>query len=1006
MSIIDIKSNNIDDFFKIINSQEVNTNTLSKKEFLNYICQKSCVFFNCESCAIFLAGDIDWHDELSQIMPDNLLFEAGYCDKLGFKTTVRHIPYNINPRGGLTSYIVHSAKIFKSHGAILRNHNHSSGKRPDHLTNGSCHSMLGLPLTNRKNKIIGAIKLENKKNNNKEPNDDTEFSNDDIFFAQIISSTIIKILENIRYSNAINQLLDMLNNNGSKNFLESVLDKCIVLTSADNGCIALYNENKNDLIMSVQSKESILNNGDIIPIPSLTRICWQQERIINVSDVTKSQIYYEYDSNTLSEIVVPLRKDGLCIGVLNLESRHKNYFDNYDTNIVKNLAKYATIPYATQSTDNTTNNTAYISDYSNKSLNNTLNEIINAYNYTGGMVYTVDNVNKKLKCICHHDNETPYKYFESFEFNFNDISLACSVYNSKHYKYYPNPHESHEIAPISKRGLITFNIKHDLTVIPIQNDRLQNEVIAILVLWNRENSFPEDNREKIISDVLDSYLIKSIMSNMIAIGSEIMHKNITNQIRDLFSDIQKENTFMYQVEEFSLQKIMNYAQFIHSNTSETDNTETKIISTHKESNKITTKDDLLSKSKLIQYMNSILSGIQMSGFDRVRFHWFDNQTDTYFCLWSREENTKYGHYIGKTISLDKPHAKYIYQRFQSDSKAILFDNGPSNFCGCGPDTDYEKFDKDPDQSWAVIPITYCEDNYNLEDMKHFHGQISVDNHRSKRKISKDNLTYLELFGGLASAVLAYYNAMETISEVRYLLGQSEGFNKAFSNLAWALNHETKNICESLAARISSAIKRNDFEDLRDAKRILSAMTESSSQLIGNVSTYTTEKQISDLAQLMDESLVVMNPLIKLYKINIQNNYEPGYEINVNPLRVIIAITSIIRNCIDQLSNDESGSKIYISIYRSGSFIKAEIEDTGKGFTKESLQNDPKTLLPKAFSDGYTTRVKGDGGRSGTGLWIVQQIMADNGGSVHVTNSTRAGGGGVVMLNFPRWSLTI
>ncbi|HND90815.1 MAG TPA: GAF domain-containing protein [Anaerolineales bacterium] len=61
-------------------------------------------------------------------------------------------------------------------------------------------------------------------------------------------------------------------------------------------------------------------------------------RAIRIVDVTQDVDYIEIDSNTKSEICIPFRVQERIIGVFNVESRHKNAFDEKDERLLNTIA--------------------------------------------------------------------------------------------------------------------------------------------------------------------------------------------------------------------------------------------------------------------------------------------------------------------------------------------------------------------------------------------------------------------------------------------------------------------------------------------------------------------------------------------------------------------------------------------------------------------------------------------------------------------------------------------
>lgn len=65
---------------------------------------------------------------------------------------------------------------------------------------------------------------------------------------------------------------------------------------------------------------------------------WAEKRSIVVPDVEKFPGHIACSAASRSEIVVPLQKDGIVCGVLDIDSEHLNYFDDIDREYLEQVA--------------------------------------------------------------------------------------------------------------------------------------------------------------------------------------------------------------------------------------------------------------------------------------------------------------------------------------------------------------------------------------------------------------------------------------------------------------------------------------------------------------------------------------------------------------------------------------------------------------------------------------------------------------------------------------------
>ncbi len=64
---------------------------------------------------------------------------------------------------------------------------------------------------------------------------------------------------------------------------------------------------------------------------------WQQQRVIVVPDVDQFPGHIACSSDSKSEIVLPIMKNGECVGVLDIDSDELNQFDEVDAEYLQQL---------------------------------------------------------------------------------------------------------------------------------------------------------------------------------------------------------------------------------------------------------------------------------------------------------------------------------------------------------------------------------------------------------------------------------------------------------------------------------------------------------------------------------------------------------------------------------------------------------------------------------------------------------------------------------------------
>jgi GAF domain-containing protein len=272
---------------------------------LDEVAHQSHVLLRAEACSIFLV------DENS---PDMIVKVASHADVWGVRGEVEpkrgrvRLKIQSVPGGGLTGHIAKQGQIVELHGSELTSNPYSVGKQPDHLSSGRCVSLLGIPLKDRKGKLLGLMVVDNKKGSDGEARDGDHFTKEDISIAKILASKTTLVLESQRTSEIFQRLLTNLQGGSSvSEVLDAILQEGLKLLRADRGDLAMVDEDRGDLVLMARFGEWDQPIGAPIPQESIMRNIWMtgESRPI-FSDVQEDPTYYEADERTKSEIAVCL----------------------------------------------------------------------------------------------------------------------------------------------------------------------------------------------------------------------------------------------------------------------------------------------------------------------------------------------------------------------------------------------------------------------------------------------------------------------------------------------------------------------------------------------------------------------------------------------------------------------------------------------------------------------------------------------------------------------------
>jgi PAS domain S-box-containing protein len=145
----------------------------------------------------------------------------------------------------------------------------------------------------------------------------------------------------------------------------------------------------------------------------------------------------------------------------------------------------------------------------------------------------------------------------------------------------------------------------------------------------------------------------------------------------------------------------------------------------------------------------------------------------------------------------------------------------------------------------------------------------------------------------------------------------------------------------------------------------------------------------DLAELVHEILLTLQPMIKRTAIQIQVNV-PSMTLDGYPGPLGQVISNLVQNALLHAFEGRSSGHIFISARATGEQIDLEVADDGNGI--------PQELVRRVFDPFFTTRL-GKGG-SGLGLHIVHNLITGMlGGYIELMQAP--GGGARFAIHLPR-----
>lgn len=130
----------------------------------------------------------------------------------------------------------------------------------------------------------------------------------------------------------------------------------------------------------------------------------------------------------------------------------------------------------------------------------------------------------------------------------------------------------------------------------------------------------------------------------------------------------------------------------------------------------------------------------------------------------------------------------------------------------------------------------------------------------------------------------------------------------------------------------------------------------------------------DLAQALQDSLLVYEPRFRKYHIKIENKVESNLIITLQKNKFLQILQNMLSNSIDALAEVDGMREIILFSEKAQNSIKIFIQDNGPGIKKEVLEN--------IFNFGFTTKKEG----SGIGLYSSSNLMEELKGKLELIES--------------------
>jgi len=606
---------------------------LNQTEALQTIAAGIRKLLRAEACSIFLTSETDPGE--IRLSASDADFKVPHLEEVTLKVAST-LPVD------LIGHIAKRGRIYRLEGKKLKKNPYVASSPACHLAGKPCYSLLGIPLKDRKGRILGVIEVDNKKSSSGEVDKQAGFDDTDEALARILVNKIGFVLENFRTFDAIRQLSQVMNNaKSSDEIIRKILAAGVGLLRAKRGDFVWWDSNKNQLVTGAQYGEGKLEEHEPLPKQSVVYEVWKTRQSALIRDVRTDKkfksLYYEASPFTRSEVAVCLKIEGRPVGVLNIESDRINDFDVQDLELVQLLSQYAA--RATQTVEKEVHFRGIVQRLADESLQQSevlikiLESVRGSYGFDASLIYIPDYTRESLYCAawigCDELKINPGQ----FVYKFSSRSLATKVYQERTGYFTSDPSKDPIVNQFGRRS---FQINRPLVGIPLI---FCNRIVGVLVSWSRYEQAPTKEHISLLAPFANLAALSIAASE-----SAQQRTTILQKLRQILAHLQTEP---------SLEK----------------------------------KFDL------------ILEAVQNAGFDKARVFEYMETNNTFVGRFSRGMKDP-KNFLRQVISPEKnPYVKLTLETWAGNSIARRDHIGLY-----GSDPDARALEKNPDLPWATVPM--------------------------------------------------------------------------------------------------------------------------------------------------------------------------------------------------------------------------------------------------------------------------------------------------------------
>lgn len=244
-------------------------------------------------------------------------------------------------------------------------------------------------------------------------------------------------------------------------------------------------------------------------------------------------------------------------------------------------------------------------------------------------------------------------------------------------------------------------------------------------------------------------------------------------------------------------------------------------------------------------------------------------------------------------------------------------------------------------------------------------------------------------GGVTGALAIIGDLTQTKSITRHLK-RTEKLS-TIGTLTSGITHEFSNLLTVVSGFVKLAKRDREIEAVRGRLDIIDETLEKCKSISRNLLGFVRQEDDSlgpvDLRKVVEDCLMLMRKDLEKRQIQVVEDYSDVPPLHANASQLQQVFMNLMLNATQAMPD---GGSLTITIQHGGDVVIARVKDTGIGITRRALKS--------IFQPFYTTKTMGEGGGTGLGLYVSQEIVNAHGGSISV--ASEEGRGTEFILKFP------